>query len=69
VNERKTWAKFGDVAGMARGSHRKGDTTETQQPVVFETDEGNVDEELDMVKQIKNISKESMMMKQMRSGK
>ena len=69
VNERKNWAKFGEVNGLPRGTHKKGDTTVTQQPVLFETDEGNVDEELDMVKQIKNISKESMMMKQLRSGK
>jgi len=37
--------------------------------VAFENDEGNVEDELEMVKQIKNISKESMMMKQLRSGK
>jgi hypothetical protein len=37
--------------------------------VVFENDEGNVEEELDMVKQIKSLSKESMMMKQLRAGK
>ena len=67
VNERKTWQKFGEVAGIARGTHKTGDTTYTQVPINFETDEGNVDEELDMVKQIKNISKEAMMMKQLRT--
>lgn len=57
------------MAGLPRGTHKAGDTTVNQHVVVFETDEGNVEEELDMVKQIKNISKESMMMKQLRSGK
>lgn len=69
VNERRSWAKFGEVANIPRGSHRTGDTTYTQVPIAFETDEGNVEEELDMVKQIKNISKESIMMKQLRAGK
>jgi hypothetical protein len=69
VNERKNWPKFGDVAGMARGTHKKGDFTLNQHPAAFETDDGNVEEELDMVKQIKKISKESMMIKQLRAGK
>ena len=69
VNERKNWPKFGEVAGLPRGTHKLGDTTINQHVVVFENDEGNVEEELDMVKQIKNISKESMMMKQLRAGK
>jgi hypothetical protein len=69
VIERKSWAKFGEVAGLPRGTHKIGDTTLNQHVVAFETDEGNMEEELDMVKQIKNISKESMMMKQLRSGK
>jgi hypothetical protein len=69
VNERRTWAKFGEVAGLARGTHKLGDTTVNQHIVAFENDEGNVEEELDMVKQIKVFSKESMMMKQLRAGK
>ena len=69
VNERKSWAKFGEVAQLPRGTHRAGDTTFTQVPVLFETDDGNVDEELDMVKQIKHMSKESIMMKQLKAGK
>jgi hypothetical protein len=43
VNERKTWAKFGEVANLPRGSHKTGDTTITQVPIVFENDEGNVE--------------------------
>ena len=57
VTQRKNWAKFGEVAGVPRGSHKAGDTTFTQVPVPFETDEGNNDEEMDMVKQIKHMSK------------
>lgn len=44
VNERKGWAKFGEVANIPRGSHKIGDTTVNQHVVVFETDEGNVEE-------------------------
>ena len=69
VNERRSWAKFGEVAHLPRGTHRPGDTTLTQMPVAFETDEGVNDEELDMVKQIKTMSKESIMMKQLKAGK
>ncbi len=43
VNERKLWQKFGEVQGVPRGTHKKGDFTETLQPAVFETDEGNVE--------------------------
>ena len=57
------------MSNVPRGEHKAGDTTINQHLVFFETDEGNVEEELDMVKQIKNISKESMMMKQLRAGK
>lgn len=69
VNERRGWAKFGEVASIPRGQHKRGDMTHTQVPIVFETDEGNNDEEMDMVKQIKNMSKESIMLKMMKSGK
>ena len=57
------------MASVPRGTHQKGDFTLNPHPIVFETDDGNVEEELDMVKQIKNFSKESMVMKQMRAGK
>lgn len=44
VNERKNWPKFGEVAGIPRGINKPGDITVNQQIVVFETDQGNVDE-------------------------
>ena len=69
VNERRKWAKFGEVSNVPRGTHKKGDCTLNQHVITFETDEGNVEGELDMVKQIKSISKESIMMKQLRAGK
>jgi hypothetical protein len=69
VNERKNWSKFGDVSNIPKGSHMKGDFTLSQHPIAFENDDGNVEEEMEMVKQIKNLSKESMMMKQLRAGK
>jgi hypothetical protein len=55
------------VASIPRGQHKGGDITHTQVPIPFETDEGNNDEELDMVKQIKNMSKESIMLKSMKA--
>jgi len=42
VNERKNWAKFGDVKDVPRGSHKKGDLQITTNPIMFETDNGNV---------------------------
>jgi hypothetical protein len=35
VNDRKTWAKFGEVANIPRGEHKAGDTTVNQHVVFF----------------------------------
>ena len=53
---------------MPRGQHKQGDFAQNDE-VRFENEQGDVEEEIDLVKRLKNFSKEQTMMKNIRSAK
>ena len=69
LERRDRWKKFGEVAQIPRGENARGELMIPDIPVVIEDDEGQVDQEIDIAKNLIAISKESMMNKNLRSGK
>jgi len=58
VKERKTWAKFGEVASIPRGEHKPGDF-ELSNAIEIQTS-GEQQGELQIVSQLSNLNTESM---------
>jgi hypothetical protein len=59
VVDRKNWPKFGEVAGVPRGQHRKGDFTQDM-TVKIMTNTGEVKEEIELVKQFKTLNTQTI---------
>lgn len=61
----KNWVKFGEAKGVPRGENKRNEVS-INGPVPFLNDEGQVDEEIDVAKDLINLSKQHVMSKNMR---
>ena len=69
IERKEKWVKFGQAKDIPRGQNRPGQLLIPETPVVIEDDEGQVDQQIDIAKNLIAMSKESMMNRNLRSGK
>lgn len=67
IERKEKWVKFGNVAKIPRGQSTPGELLIPEAPLVIEDDQGQVNEEIDIAKNLIALSKESMMNKNLKS--